>query len=88
MESIALKSFRRKMANPLHWRKANRIFLQYTKSDLSSMERTKHLISELATSLEVPLTNQELTQAAKWLVDRDIDPQSKRDRMSLWKSAK
>ncbi|MFD1676227.1 hypothetical protein [Alicyclobacillus fodiniaquatilis] len=88
MESKALKIFRRKMANPLHWRKANQIFLAYTKTDLANLERTTQLIRDLASELDVPLTSDEQTQAASWLVKQGMDPQSRRDRMTLWKKSK
>jgi len=88
MESKALKIFRRKMANPLHWRKANQVFLRYSETDLQSLERTKHLISTLAAELDVPLSPEEKTEAAKWLRAQGINPQSRKDRMMIWKRAK
>lgn len=88
MESEALRTFRRKMANPLHWRKANRIFSTYTRADLADPNRTRCLIEELASSLGVPLSGQEQMQAADWLVKQSIDPKNRLDRMNLWKKAK
>lgn len=88
MESKALKVFRRKMVNPLYWRKANRVFLGYTETDLASVERTTQLIQELSSVMDVPLTVEEQTQAAKWLVKQGIDPQSRRERLRIWKKAK
>ncbi len=88
MDSTALKTFRRKMVNPLHWRKANRILLEYTQSDLVNLERAKHLISVLAAEFDVPLTSAEQTEAAKWLVKQKMNPQSPRDRLNIWKKTK
>ncbi|QSO49428.1 hypothetical protein [Alicyclobacillus mengziensis] len=88
MESQALKVFRRKMVNPLHWKKANRIILRYSEADLQNLERTKHLVSALAAELDVTLTVAEKTQAAKWLVAQRMNPQSYKDRFSVWKKVK
>ncbi|EPZ41011.1 hypothetical protein [Alicyclobacillus acidoterrestris] len=88
MESKALKTFRRKMANPLHWHKANQIFLKYSRDDLKNVARTMGLIDVLASELGVTLNESERKQAAQWLVDQDIDPKSKRDRMMIWRKAK
>lgn len=88
MESKALKAFRRKMANPLHWRKANQILLRYSAADLQNMERTKHLITTLASEFDISLSGPETTEAAKWLLDQRINPQSKKDRLLIWKKAK
>lgn len=88
MASSALKTFRRKMANPLHWRKANRVFLTYQRSDLCTVAGAKKLIDDLAGELGVPLSPDERIQAATWLVKQQIDPQSARDRMSIWKKVK
>ncbi|CAM3752243.1 hypothetical protein [Alicyclobacillus pomorum] len=88
MDSTALTTFRRKMANPLHWRKANRILLGYTQSDLANLERAKHLIAVLAAEFDVSLTTEEQTEAAKWVVKQRMNPQSPRDRMSIWKKTK
>ncbi|GMA58244.1 hypothetical protein C7445_11042 [Alicyclobacillus sacchari] len=88
MESKALRIFRRKMANPLHWRKANQVFLRYSQTDLQNLERTKHLVSTLATELEVPLSPREEVEAAKWLLAQGINPQSRKDRLMIWKRAK
>lgn len=88
MESEALRTFRRKMANPLYWKRANRIFSTYTRADLADPNRTRCLIEELASSFGVPLSVQEQMQAANWLVNQGIDPKSRMDRMNLWKKAK
>lgn len=88
MKSSALNTFRSRMANPLHWRKANRILVRYTQDDLQNLDRTKHLISTLASEFDVPLTPRETEDAAKWLVAREIDPQSKKDRLRVWKMTK
>lgn len=88
MTSNSLKTFRRKMANPLHWRKANRVFMNYRQSDLLRLSGAVRLIDELAGELGVALSEEEKAQAATWLVKQKIDPQSARDRMSIWKKVK
>ena len=87
-DSDALKVFRKKMANPLHWRKANQILQGYTKKDLSNLVRAKEFINELATVLKITLSNEENTAAARWVVSQGIDPQSKKERFSIWKKIK
>lgn len=88
MESTVLKAFRRKMANPLNWRKGNRILSGYSKQDIATLEGASRFIGELAAALDVELSLTERTEAARWLMKRQMDPASKRDRMMLWKQVK
>lgn len=88
MDSDALKAFRRKMANPLHWRKANQVLQKYTKKDLSNIVRAKSFINELASTLKITLSHEECAAAARWVVSQEIDPQSKKDRFGIWRKIK
>lgn len=88
MESPSLQTFRRKMMNPVHWRKANSILSKYTKPALASQSGAAKLIDELSEAFKVQMTHQERAKAANWIVQQGIDPQSRRDRMMLWKKAK
>ena len=88
MVSTSLQTFRRKMMNPVHWRKANSILSKYTKPALASQSGAEKLIAELSEAFNVAMTQQERVQAAKWIVQQGIDPQSRRERMMLWKKAK
>lgn len=88
MASSALKTFRRRMANPLHWRKANRVFLKYEKTDLMELSGAKRLIDELCQELEISLSQEERTQAANWLMNQHLDPQSARERLNIWHKVK
>lgn len=84
----ALKMFRRKMVNPLHWRKANQVVRRYTRDDLNHIVGARRLIGELAELVDVTLSVQERDEAAKWLVGCTFDPQSKKDRLMIWKQLK
>ncbi len=88
MDSKALKTFRRKMANPLNWRKANRVLIGFTKDELSNLEQAKSFIDKLAAQLDVALSPEERSAAAKWVVGQKIDPQNSRDRIRIWKKVK
>jgi hypothetical protein len=87
-DSDALKAFRRKMANPLHWRKANQVLQGYTKKDLSNLVHAKGFINELAATLKITLSGEESAAAAKWVVSQGIDPQSRKERFGIWKKIK
>lgn len=84
----ALKVFRRKMANPLHWRKANRLLQKYSQDDLNYPAGARRFIADLASTLDVPLTAGERNRAADWLVRRNFDPKSRKDRLTIWKHVK
>lgn len=86
--SAPLKAFRRKMGNPVYWRRANRIIAKYTKPDVSSVDSATRVITDLALSFGIELTPCDRKRAAEWLVQQDIDPQSRKDRLLLWKKAK
>jgi hypothetical protein len=88
MDSQALKTFRRKIVNPLHWRKANRVLQKYTKTDLSNLDRAKNFINELAMDLAITLSPDECTAAAKWIVSQEIDPGSRKGRLGIWRKVK
>ncbi|WAH36407.1 hypothetical protein [Alicyclobacillus dauci] len=88
MASKALSTFRRKMTNPLNWRKANQVLVKYSKAELATERGAGRLIEELAEKVGVDLSAEERKEAAKWLVGQGMDPQSKRDRMSIWKQVK
>lgn len=84
----SLQTFRRKMANPVHWRRANRVIGKYTKQDVATVESAARVIEDLSTSLGIELTPSDRRKAAQWLVQQGIDPQSRKDRLLLWKKAK
>lgn len=86
--SKSLKTFRRKMANPVYWRKANRVFTQYTRADVASVESAIRLIDDLSCKLNVDLSPADKRNAAQWLVKQGMDPQSRRDRLGLWRKVK
>lgn len=88
MDSQALKTFRLKMANPVNWRKANRVFLNYTRTDCATVAGARRLIEDLAQALNVSLSPAEKTAAATWLSQQSIDPQNRKQRLMLWKRVK
>lgn len=88
MATDSLKTFRRKMANPLNWRKANQILLKYSKEQMSTRGGSRAFIEELSKVLSVELSEAEVVEAAKWMQSQQMDPRSKRDRMGIWKKIK
>ncbi|QQE76812.1 hypothetical protein [Alicyclobacillus sp. SO9] len=88
MASEALKAFRKKMLNPMHWRTVNKTMVQYTKSELQQVDMAGKLMEELAQELNIRLSKEEKREAAKWLVSKQVDPKSKRDRLRIWKYIK
>lgn len=88
MKSSAMKTFQRKMANPLNWRKANRILSEFSKDELATLDGASRFIDSVATALQVEMSLGERKQAVTWIIKQGIDPMRKRDRMMLWKQVK
>lgn len=88
MESPALKQFRKKMANPVHWRLVHKTLHKFSREDLQNIQGANKVIAQLAESLHITLSNAERQEAAQWLSAQDFDPQSKRDTLRVWKFVK
>ncbi|WDL97539.1 hypothetical protein [Alicyclobacillus sp. ALC3] len=86
--SASLRAFRRKMANPVHWRRANQVVGKYTRQDVATVESATRVIDDLSTSFGIELTPSDKRKAAQWLVQQGIDPQRRKDRLLLWKKTK
>lgn len=72
----------------MHWRTVNKTMVQYTKNDLQHLETAGELMEQLAQKLNIKLSKEEKRDAAQWLVSKQVDPKSKRDRLRIWKYIK
>lgn len=79
-----MDTFRRKIANPVHWRRTYRILRCYSRYDLAGPAGAGALVDEMSGALGVPLTPAQRAGAVNWLVAQRIDPQNRWHQMRMW----
>lgn len=78
-----LRAFRKKIKNPLNWRKTSKIIRSYDQKQLQNYEAVKDMITRLSSELQIALTPKQRASLTKWILSEKINPESPEDQKRM-----